>query len=130
MQLELPADPIATTDRLPPRLASKPPVVGKAIGGYLKRWVIQYVAATIPRSYDGRMECITTLLAKLESDPDNERWIEHAQVAMLQLAERYRPGAEPFDRLAYERDVEALERLAGLIRERHKRLKEMLPPAG
>ena len=76
------------------------------------------------------MESIPDLLAELESDPGNERWIEHAHVAMLQLAERYRPGASAVDRLAHERDMESLDRLADLIREYNKRLKAMLPPDG
>ena len=61
------------------------------------------------------MESLPNLLAKLESDPDNERWIEHAHVAMLRLAERYRPGTAAVDRGAFERDMESLDRLAELF---------------
>ena len=79
-------------------------------------------------SDDGRMESIPNLLEKLESEPDDPDRLRNAQLAMRQIAERYR--ASPIDPLEHERNVEALDRLADLIYQYNVRLQEMLPPRG
>jgi hypothetical protein len=74
------------------------------------------------------MESIPALLAKLESEPDDLDWLCNAQLAMRQIAERYRKS--PIDPLEHERNVEALDRLADLIYQYNLRLQAMLPPRG
>lgn len=84
------------------------------------------------------MANIPDILAELEANPEDKRWAQHAQVVMLQLAEKHMKLTEAFDRFAYERDLETLDRLHGLLREHHlhgllrehhRRLKIMLPPS-
>lgn len=79
------------------------------------------VGTSVSGSYYAEMNSIPSILANLEMNPDDEHWIELAHVVMLQLAERYRPPVEPFNRLVYERDMEVLDRLTDMIREYRER---------